>query len=747
MHRLALVIALALVWACKKPELTGSAGALRFENAKADFGSVFADGREHTLTVNVVNDGHSTLQVSWSAPGAPFAVEGPESLPSGATEVTVHLTPTAPGRYSLSSTVTADTSNFAQLNLEAAVKPIPVCAPESNCNDAHFDLDLQRCVQTVKPDGVACDLENRCFTQATCQQGRCIGTEVVCNDNDACTVDVCNALTGCEFLPAPPCPGDGVCQVGVCDPKTGCGFAQAADGTTCGSLQTCTAAQVCVGGACVVRDPPEGYVCAEASPCQGEGRCVDDVCVRAAPTQLTPDWHLVTADSGVPDAGIGPKWQHDFVMEPSGAMTLTSFFFSPANIRANTPQAVQTPEGSLRRCIVWNEKLVCADYPSNPNGRVTAIDPSTGHTVWSFDVRAERPDFLALTTQIFLARLVVQSSDRLAVVFEGYPVTTPPGSTTALCRRYFLIVLDGNGHLVMGQALTDPLLAVCNHPHPYGVASDAVGNLFIAFSPTRSAMAPLKPDNPTMIMSFTRDGIFRWKLTEPTMTGGELAIAHGVLYPENSTVALTAATGASAFSLPRAIGRVVVSEARMVPSPTAHSLSLTGYQAGQAMQLWEHQLGPVSSSQLVTTAFQSDQIRLARWQTSTGAKTVALTFTTQFTITPGGGGSGSSQQHFLHAINVHDGSEAFSCPLDVKFSTPVQILEVADGSMGLMVDAVDSMGVIACNKCDPPFADSAGTFYHFNLPGISVADEPWVGTWGGANHDHHEDLLITGQNQ
>ena len=729
MNRWALFMAVALtVIGCRKPELTGSAGSLRFEKVQLDFGSVFADGRPRTAKVAVLNTGRSTLQVTWSAVGDPFSIQGPVELPSGTSEVTVSYQPHVPGHFSRMSQVTADENNYAQLFIEGVAKPIPTCVPTSNCNDAHFDVDQQRCVQTVKADGVTCDLHSLCITDSTCHSGRCIGTEVTCDDRNACTVDVCNALTGCEFLPARPCPGDGRCLVGVCDSKTGCGTVTASDGTTCGEMQTCTAAQICIGGNCVIRDPPDGYVCAEASPCSGEGRCVNNVCVKSPGQPLVTSWAFDSSKTGDADAGILKTLQHDFVMEPTGEMSLTNFFQSPARIRANSAtQSKDTPEGALRRCILWNGKLICADYPANPNGRVSAVDLSTGARVWTFDIRAARPDFLMLTTQIFLARIVEQGSDRIAALFEAYPVSIPAGGTASQCRLYFLVILDASGNLVTSQQLNDPLLGVCNHPHPYGVASDSVGNLFIAFSPTRSAQAPLKPDNPTMVMSFTHDGIFRWKLTNPTMVGGELAIARGILYPENSTVALTAATGASAFALPGPIGRVVISSARMIPSPAINASAMSGYEAGQSTLVWTHQL-PLAQF------FQSDQLRLANWDTSKGPRTVALTVSNDQ--------SGAAPAFFLHAINVHDGSEAFSCPLPFNPSTAVQLMEVANGSLGVMTDALDNDGLPACGKCDPPFAGSGGTFYSVPLLGISVADEPWVGTFGGADHDHHEDLVL-----
>jgi len=84
----------------------------------------------------------------------------------------------------------------------------------------------------------------------------------------------------------------------------------------------------------------------------------------------------------------------------------------------------------------------------------------------------------------------------MAALFEAYPNTSGNVSVSTQCRRYFLVTLDARGQLINGQRIQDPLLEACNHPHPYGVVADSVGNLFIAFSPTTSQQAPLVPDKP-----------------------------------------------------------------------------------------------------------------------------------------------------------------------------------------------------------------------------------------------------------
>ncbi|MDP1821724.1 MAG: tenascin-X [Archangium sp.] len=725
-HLLGLLVVLSAMAGCKRNDLNGVSNELRFDPPSLEFDPAFADGITRQREVTIVNDGRATVEVSWDGIARPFAIDLPTRLPPGATTLIVAWTPEVPGRFSQLLEVHADGLTSPTLPLDAAAHELPPCVPSSPCVASHFDPASQACVEEPVEDGLACDPGTLCLVDARCEAGRCVGTARTCEDDNRCTIDVCYPMTGCEFLPSPPCPGDGACLEGTCDPATGCGLQPREDGSSCGRAGSCTMANVCIEGTCVTRDPPDGFVCAEESPCSGEGRCVNDTCVRSASPQgtelLLPNWSYDTVASADLDAGMTPSQLHDFVLEPGGEMSLSGFFHTPAVLRANTAEALTAPLGSSRRCILWNTKYVCADYPASPNGKVSAMDLATGATAWTFDIRTARPDFLMTAPTIFLARLVVQDSDRLAALFEAYPRNT---ANDTQCRRYFLAVINASGQLVQAQQVIDPLLDVCNHPHAYGVAADSGGNLFIAFSPTVSQQAPLVPDDTTLITSFSRDGVFRWKRLNGGMRGGELAVARGLLYAEYTSVVLDATSGQPVFALPTDLGRAVISQSRLIPAPVAGSTTLSGFEAGALQLRWSAVLpGPWT--------FWSDQVRLAKWQTSKGPRTVALTFVQ---APPG---PGLQSQYGLYAFDVQDGSEAFNCPVVLPARTPPQLFEVANGSLGIMSGALDSLGNPGCSKCDPPLAGSAGAFFSVPTRLISVADEPWVGTFGGAGHDHRE---------
>jgi hypothetical protein len=150
--------------------------------------------------------------------------------------------------------------------------------------------------------------------------------------------------------------------------------------------------------------------------------------------------------------------------------------------------------------------------------------------------------------------------------------------------------------------------------------------------------------------------------------------------------------------------------------------TLSGYEAGTATQRWTHVLESGET-------FWSDQIRLAQWHVQNGDRTVALTFTEKF------------GNKYLTAIDTHDGSTAFSCPMEpsvLNWRSGPQLFEVTEGQMSIME------GSDACGKCDPPFANSSAAFHTYAVPRISTAVEPWVGTFGGAGHDHREEVIVPG---
>ncbi|AGC41381.1 hypothetical protein MYSTI_00022 [Myxococcus stipitatus DSM 14675] len=702
------------VTACREEGgLTGAQGRLRLSHERLDFPAAYPGGVREA-EVRVMNAGRAPLEVTWTQVDEPFSLVDVPPVHVASDEVTVRLrfSPRATGTFQTRLSGTASDGGRVELVLWGEARPVPDCVA-STCATAAFDPVTERCVETLLPDGTGCDPGNACLTTATCQQGRCKGLERPCDDGNACTTDVCHVLDGCAAVPAPPCPGAGVCQVGTCDPKLGCALADAPDGTFCGTEHGCDAADVCVEGTCARRDLPDGFLCEAASPCQAEGRCKGSVCVRPPAVALSTNWSL--------DAHAMHRNLHDLLVGPEGDVTLSGFYES-ALLDASAPSPLLSSEAA-RRCMLWNDRLLCMDLPDD--GKVSLVERYTGVPRWTFTLAAARPDIGQRTSSLFLARLAVMAPDRLAALFEAYPVEQ--GRDTR-CRLYFLVVLDAHGQLVSAQELSDPLLSECDHPHPFGVVSDAAGDLYVSFAPTLNLEAPLRPGAPSLFMAFSSDGVPRWRTTQ-AMESGELAVANGLLFPERGTQALSTRDGSVKAVLEKPFGRVVATRERVVPSASGTTVNaggpllptiaeLQGFTLPGLQPAWTYHLRAHQT-------FTSKELRLATWPEAPGLppRTVVLA-TAKDT---------RDEQALLVGIHATSGREAFQCRLDYGAHSVPQLLELAPGAL-LLMDGAET-----CGECDPPFAYSTqARFHRFPMPGLLPAQEPWPGTFGGPGHDHHE---------
>ncbi|MFT3840293.1 MAG: hypothetical protein QM723_25115 [Myxococcaceae bacterium] len=709
--------------ACHQRPLQHAGDQLALSEQSLVFGEAYAGRQAIDRAVIVHNVGTAMADVSYETPGAPFELlTAPEHLNSGDTVLRLRFRPVATGSFD--GKLKLKTSNQAlELSMSGTGSDLPPCGQPEVCHDRHFDVQANACLDTVLPDGTSCDTHDLCASAGACSSGRCVGKPVDCDDHNPCTLDTCNPFFGCEHIDGVTCPAAPACMKAVCDPTSGCSVVAMDDGSPCGKLQTCTAADVCLGGSCVTRVPPDGYTCQPLSPCQGEGHCMAQSCSVGPVTPIVEKWRfdsLDTQDAGDPDSGVvpNPVALQDFVLdEGSNEISLSGFFSVPV-LRANTPDSFDAPNGAARRCLLWNGQYVCADYPGGVNGQVTVINRVTGVTQWTFSLAAARPDFAAMTSNLFMGRMTVLGADRLAALFEGYLASNT--TSTENCRLYFLTVLDASGALITSTQLTDSELTSCDHPHPYGFSSDTTGNFFVGFAPTSNINAgpPLHPAQRTTFMSFTRDGNFRWKFTDVDLVGGEIAVANGALYPENSEVGYDTGSGNPLPQLPENFGRAAVTGDRLVLAPLDGYGALDAYQPATNTGLWTHTLAS-------GRVFWGDQLRLARWKSLYGEATVAVTFTS----TPDGGAP------MLHAIDISDGTQAFECPIVTTSRGAPQLLEIGDGGMSLMAGGT-------CEKCDPPFATSSAGFHSFDVPTLSPASNvSWPGTFGGAGHDGEENVV------
>ena len=178
-----------------------------------------------------------------------------------------------------------------------------VCAPLHGCQ--HF----------AKPG--KCDDSDACTIGDTCSDGVCVsGKPRVCQDNNPCTKDGCDALEGCVYKGLDKACDDGdkctladKCVSGICLPgkeddcddgndcttdscakDKGCSHAGVADGDGCDDGDLCTDQDTCAGGKCA----------AKPLACDDDNACTADSCDKSAGTCV-----FTTANTGKPCHGVG----------------------------------------------------------------------------------------------------------------------------------------------------------------------------------------------------------------------------------------------------------------------------------------------------------------------------------------------------------------------------------------------------------------------------------------------------------
>lgn len=278
------VFTLVLLAACRGSGVGNTELGFRLETKELDFGKVL-EGDTVSKDVTVVATGSADITVDLTSM-APFNAPPLVMIPGGSsTTFSVKFTA---GTVPATGEVTLAANNgTATVKLKGiGVRP-KVCAASAPCRDSVYSLATDQCVETVSPEGAACQPDSVCLEKGECRSGVCQGVARGCDDKNACTVDSCAMDLGCvhtmRACPAPTAP----CRVAACDPVLGCGEGVAPDGTPCGTVD-CVKALLCVAGACTEVPTPDGFVCGSATPCQGEAKCRMQKCVAPDAGVMTP---------------------------------------------------------------------------------------------------------------------------------------------------------------------------------------------------------------------------------------------------------------------------------------------------------------------------------------------------------------------------------------------------------------------------------------------------------------------------
>lgn len=286
-----------LLAACQGPSIVTLGSEPLAVPEVVDFGQT-AVSFSRVREVLVTNRGRAPKSVEVQAL-APFFAPAQLEVPGGSDVVLeVRFSPALAG--AVTGTLLIDGQEV--LLTGEGVAPLDCGAP-SVCEGARFDPDTLSCVREPRPDGAPCEDELQCLEAGSCQAGRCVGQAARCDDANPCTTDACAVGVGCQHAarecqaPANPC------QAAVCDPLTGCGSVPVQDGTPCGAV-SCALANVCLAGACRAVVPPDGFTCAPASACRGEGVCRNKACVQPAEQELLPRWRYTSTEAELRFEGV-----------------------------------------------------------------------------------------------------------------------------------------------------------------------------------------------------------------------------------------------------------------------------------------------------------------------------------------------------------------------------------------------------------------------------------------------------------
>ncbi len=161
------------------------------------------------------------------------------------------------------------------------------CADLNPCTTEDCDPSLGCLTLLAKGP---CDADgSQCTENDACDGGLCVkGTPRVCNDQNACTQDACDALAGCVSTPV----------AGACDDH-----------------DACTANDQCASGQC------HGAVVQDGTSCPN-GRCLSGSCVENVPPSAPT---LVTVTPALPQSGATLSCQATGALDPDGwpgALTL-----------------------------------------------------------------------------------------------------------------------------------------------------------------------------------------------------------------------------------------------------------------------------------------------------------------------------------------------------------------------------------------------------------------------------------------
>ncbi len=153
-----------------------------------------------------------------------------------------------------------------------------VCENKNACSSVSCNSASGKCVAKALQDNLPCDDSSVCTQSDSCKGGDCIGKVISCDDDNPCTGNSCDPVTGCSTtnLEGIACNDDNPCTIGdLC--KTG----QCVKGApkVCESGAACNTGVCNLGsGKCEYKNKVAGAPCNDGDACSENDGCNDGIC-------------------------------------------------------------------------------------------------------------------------------------------------------------------------------------------------------------------------------------------------------------------------------------------------------------------------------------------------------------------------------------------------------------------------------------------------------------------------------------
>lgn len=180
------------------------------------------------------------------------------------------------------------------------------CDDGNPCTDDVCDEETKTC--SYEFNTVPCDDNDLCTEEDRCNMGKCVGgVFVVCKDDNPCTIDTCNAESGCVFTPIQDCV---LCGTDLeCDDFNLCtkDWCDLVEGVCRRLPISCDDANPCTDDTCNPATgcghTPNNALCEDGDNCTLGDRCDGGICVSGTGVPNCNDYNDCTADSCDPKYG------------------------------------------------------------------------------------------------------------------------------------------------------------------------------------------------------------------------------------------------------------------------------------------------------------------------------------------------------------------------------------------------------------------------------------------------------------